>query len=406
MGANNYEAEDPAMKSRISKNLAVRSLWLFAAVIAMAIQTPSAHAQSYKVLYSFTKVSAAGQYPSSSLVRNPQGDLYGVALGGTFSSGIIFELSSTSDEKVLFNFNGSDGDGEVPDSMSFRDAAGDLFGTTFQGGAYSYGTVFKLDTQGRETVLYSFCPNIPCTDGTFPGGVTPSKNGALYGITYAGGNFSCAITGCGTVFRINRDGDLTLLHAFGGADGQAPNAGLVLDASNNAYGTTQYGGVYGRGVVFKVTSTGNETVEYSFEGGADGAYPNGGLVRDAKGNLYGTANQGGAYNRGTIFKITASGQFTVLYSFPGGVPGANPYADLNLDQQGNIFGVAGAGGGHNFGIIFKLDPSGNETVLHSFAEEADGVHPSGLIIDASGNLYGTTYQGGKHNYGSIFEVVP
>jgi uncharacterized repeat protein (TIGR03803 family) len=153
MGANNYEAEDPAMKSRISKNLAVRSLWLFAAVIAMAIQTPSAHAQSYKVLYSFTKVSAAGQYPSSSLVRNPQGDLYGVALGGTFSSGIIFELSSTSDEKVLFNFNGSDGDGEVPDSMSFRDAAGDLFGTTFQGGAYSYGTVFKLDTQGRETVL-------------------------------------------------------------------------------------------------------------------------------------------------------------------------------------------------------------------------------------------------------------
>jgi uncharacterized repeat protein (TIGR03803 family) len=158
--------------------------------------------------------------------------------------------------------------------------------------------------------------------------------------------------------------------------------------------------------VFKVTAGGRQSVEYSFDGGADGAYPNGGLVRDAEGNLYGTANQGGAYNYGTIFKITTLAQFTVLYSFPGGVSGANPYADLNLDQQGNIFGLADAGGARNFGIVFKLDTSGNEKVLHSFGEETDGVHPSGLIIDASGNLYGTTYQGGKHNYGSVFELVP
>jgi uncharacterized repeat protein (TIGR03803 family) len=210
------------------------------------------------------------------------------------------------------------------------------------------------------------------------------------------------------VFKINHDGDLTLLHAFGGAggDGQNPNAGLVLDASNNAYGTTQYGGTNGTGTVFKVTSDGDETVEYSFDGGASGAYPNGGLVRDAKGNLYGTTYQGGTYNFGTIFKITALGQFTVLYSFPGGVSGANPYADLTLDQQGNIFGVTATGGAHNFGIIFKLDASRNETVLHNFGEEGYGVHPSGLIIDESGNLYGTTYQGGKYNYGSVFEVAP
>jgi uncharacterized repeat protein (TIGR03803 family) len=158
--------------------------------------------------------------------------------------------------------------------------------------------------------------------------------------------------------------------------------------------------------VFKVTSAGNETVEYSFDSGASGAYPNGGLVRDAEGNLYGSAYQGGAYNYGTIFKITALGQFTVLYSFPGGASGANPYADLNLDQQGNIFGITYAGGAHDFGTIFKLDASGNETVLHNFGEEAYGIHPSALIIDASGNLYGTTYQGGKYNYGSVFEVAP
>jgi len=394
------------MKSRISKNLTIHSLWLLAALTALAIQPLSARARSYKVLYSFTKDSAAGQYPSSSLVRDPQGNLYGVALGGTFGRGIIFKVSSTGDELVLYNFNGSDGDGDVPDSMSFRDAAGNLFGTTFQGGAYSYGAVFKFDTQGHETVIYSFCSKTPCTKGTFPGGVIPRKNGTLYGTTYAGGNFSCDITGCGTVFKINRDGDLTLLHAFGGADGYYPNAGLVLDESGNIYGTTQWGGAYGRGAVFKVTPAGNETVVYSFDGGADGAYPNGGSIRDAEGNLYGTANQGGAYNYGTIFKITALGQFTVLYSFPGGVSGANPYADLNLDQQGNIFGVTDAGGAHNFGIVFKLDANGNETVLHSFGEEKDGVHPSGLTIDARGNLYGTTYQGGKNNYGSVFEVVP
>jgi len=394
------------MKSRISKSLAIYFLWLFAAVLALAIQALSAQAQSYNVLYSFTKDPATGQYPSSSLVRDPQGNLYGVALGGTFGQGIIFKVSSNGDEQVLYNFNGSDGDGDVPDSMSFRDAGGNLFGTTFQGGAYGYGTIFKLDTQNNETIIYNFCQKTPCTKGTFPGGVTPNKSGTLYGITYAGGNFSCNITGCGTVFKIGPKGLLTLLHAFGGADGDYPNAGLVLDAPGNVYGTTMYGGAYGHGAVFKVTSAGNETVEYSFDGGADGAYPNGGLVQDAAGNLYGTAYQGGADNDGTIFKITASGQFTVLYSFPGGVSGANPYAALNLDPQGNIFGVTEAGGAHNFGVVFKLQASGNETVLHSFGEEADGVHPSGLVIDASGNLYGTTYQGGKHNYGSVFEVVP
>ena len=394
------------MKSHVNKNLAVRSLWLFAAATVLAIQPLSAQAHSYKVLYSFANDTAAGDDPTSSLVRDPEGNLYGIALGGTFGRGIIFELGSTGDERVLYNFKGSDGDGDVPDSMSFRDSADNLFGTTFQGGAYSFGTVFKLDTQGRETVVYSFCSQTPCTEGAYPGGVIAGKEGSIYGITYAGGNYSCELTGCGTVFKINRDGGFTLLHAFGGTDGENPNPGLVLDTFNNAYGTTQYGGAYGSGVVFKVTSAGDESVEYSFDGGASGAYPNGGLVRDGEGNLYGTTYQGGAYNYGTIFKITALDQFTVLYSFPGGVSGANPYADLSLDQKGNIFGVTSTGGVHNFGTIFKLDASGNETVLHSFGEEAYGIHPSGLIIDASGDLYGTTYQGGKYNYGSVFEVVP
>jgi uncharacterized repeat protein (TIGR03803 family) len=400
------EAEDLPMKSCSYKNLSIRSLCLLAAAIALAIQPLAAQSRSYTVLYSFTHNALAGEYPSSSVVRDPKGNLYGIALGGVFGRGVVFELSNTGNERVLYNFGGSDGDGDVPDSMSFRDSAGNLFGTTFQGGAYSFGTVFKLDRQGRETLVYSFCAKTPCTNGAYPGGVMPGKNGSLYGITYAGGDFSCALTGCGTVFKINHDGDLALLHAFGGTDGQNPNAGLVLDAFNNAYGTTQYGGTYGRGTVFQVTSYGNETVVYSFDGGANGAYPNGGLARDATGDLYGTTYQGGAYSYGTIFTINTLGQFSVLYSFPGGASGANPYASLSLDLQGNIYGATYSGGSQNFGTIFKLDTSGNETVLHNFGKEGDGVHPSGLLIDASGNLYGTTYQGGRYNYGSVFELVP
>ena len=396
------------MKSRIYKNLAIRSVWLFAAAMALAIQPLSAQSGSYTVLYSFANNPLAGENPSSSLVRDPEGNLYGIALGGTFGRGVVFELNSTGHERVLYNFKGSDGDGDVPDSMSFRDSTGNLFGTTFQGGAYSFGTVFKLDRQGRETIVYSFCAETPCTKGAYPGGVIPGKNGSLYGITYAGGDFSCSITGCGTVFKINHDGALTLVHAFGGTngDGQNPNAGLILDAFNNVYGTTQYGGPYGRGTVFQLTPNGNETVVYSFDGGANGAYPNGGVARDAAGSFYGTTYQGGAYNYGTIFKIDTLGQFSVLYSFPGGASGGNPYASLNLDIQGNIYGTTYSGGSHNFGTIFKLDANGNETVVHNFGEEGYGIHPSGLLIDATGSLYGTTYQGGKYNYGSVFEVVP
>ena len=394
------------MKAGSYKKFALRSLCLFAAAMALSIQPLSAQARPFTVLYSFTNNATAGEHPSSPLLRDSKGNLYGIALGGTFGRGIIYKLSSTGHERVLYNFKGSDGDGDVPDSISFRDSAGNLFGTTFQGGAYSFGTVFELDTHGRETIIYSFCPKTPCTKGAYPGGVIPGRNGSLYGITYAGGNFSCDITGCGTVFKIGRKGFQTLVHAFRGPDGQRPNPGLVLDASGNVYGTTAYGGAYGRGTVFKVTETGQESVEYSFDGGANGAYPDGGLYRDAEGNLYGTTFQGGAYNYGAVFKITALGQFMVLYSFPGGGSGANPYADLNLDQQGNIFGTTYSGGSHNFGTIFKLDASGNETVLHNFGVEKDDIHPSGLIIDASGNLYGTTYRGGAHNYGSVFEVVP
>ena len=394
------------MKARIYKNLAIRSLWMVAAAMALAIQPLSAQARSYKVLYSFTNDLAAGEDPSSSLVRDPTGNLFGIALGGTFGRGIVFELSNTGQESVLYNFKGSDGDGDVPDSMSFRDSAGNLFGTTFQGGAYSFGTIFKLDTQGHETIVYNFCPKTPCTNGAYPGGVAPGKNGSLYGTTYAGGDYSCDLTGCGTVFKINHKGVQTFLHAFGGSDGQSPNAGLVLDESGNVYGTTQYGGASGRGAVFKVTAAGQESVEYSFTGARTVPIPMEDWSEMRKEIFMGRLTRAELTTAVRFSKLLrlASSQFCTISL--GACSGANPYADLNLDQQGNILGVTSTGGTHNFGTIFKLDASGDEKVLHNFGEEGDAVHPSSLIIDASGNLYGTTYQSGKYNFGSVFEIVP
>jgi uncharacterized repeat protein (TIGR03803 family) len=394
------------MKSGGSKDLAIRSLCLLAAAIALSTPSPSAQAQTFTVLHSFTGTANDGDYPQAAPILDLKGNLYGVALGGAFGGGMIFKVSSTGHETVLYSFKGYP-DGNVPDSISFRDSAGNLFGTTYQGGANSFGMVFRLDTQGSETIVYSFCPSKPCTMGAYPGGVI-RDNGNLYGITFAGGDFSCAMTGCGTVFGINRKGVQTVLHAFGGSgDGNMPNRGLVRDESGNLFGTTASGGAYGYGTVFELAATGQESVKYSFDGAANGSQPYGGLYRDAEGNLYGTTSQGGVYNYGTVFKVTTLGKHVVLHSFRGGVYGAYPYAGVITDAQGNVFGTTYQGGSDNYGTVFKIDvSSGNLTVLHSFSGEKDGAYPFGVTNDANGTLYGTTYQGGAYNYGTVFELVP
>jgi uncharacterized repeat protein (TIGR03803 family) len=167
-----------------------------------------------------------------------------------------------------------------------------------------------------------------------------------------------------------------------------------------------FGGAYGYGTVFKLAATGHESVKYSFNGAANGSEPYGGLYRDAEGNLYGTTSQGGVYNYGTVFKVTTLGKHVVLHSFRGGVYGAYPYAGVIKDEQGNIFGTTYQGGSYNYGTVFKIDVSGNVTVLHTFSGEKDGAYPFAVINDANGTLYGTTYQGGAYNYGTVFELVP
>jgi uncharacterized repeat protein (TIGR03803 family) len=205
-----------------------------------------------------------------------------------------------------------------------------------------------------------------------------------------------------------RAGVETVLHTFtGGADGADPWGGLLRDAQGNLYGTTLYGGVYNDGTVFKVTPSGTESVLYTFRS-TDGAYPVGALIQDAAGNLYGTTNAGGAHGYGTVFKLTLSGALSVLYSFTGGMDGNAPYSSLVRDAQGNLYGTTYYGGAANHGTVFEVSPSGVERVFHSFIQAGvDGGSPvAELVQDSNGALFGTTSYGGAYNYGTVYMVIP
>ncbi len=215
-----------------------------------------------------------------------------------------------------------------------RDAEGNLYGTAIRGGTSNYGVVFKVDSAGHQTVLHNFT---------------------------------------------------------GGSDGAPPTASLIRDSAGNLYGTAQYGGIAtgtsGFGTVYKLDSLGTETVLYTFKGSVDGGSPYAGVLRDAAGNLYGTTALGGASNYGVVFKLDTTGNETALYAFTGGRDGAYPEANLTRDPQGNIYGTAIKGGSAGYGVAFKLDADGRETVLHSFTGGEDGATPtSNLIRDTKGNL--------------------
>jgi uncharacterized repeat protein (TIGR03803 family) len=197
----------------------------------------------------------------------------------------------------------------------------------------------------------------------------------------------------------------TVLYAFkGSSDGANPTAGLIQDASGNLYGTTSQGGHSFSGTVFKLDPAARkEKVLYAFAGFPDGAYPSADLIRDRAGNLYGTTAIGGTSQYGTVFKLSKGGKETVLYNFKGAADGGNPYAGLVLDKVGNLYGTTQVGGAHQYGTVFKLDQTGKENVLHSFAYLKDGGYPSAdLLRDEAGDLFGTTTYGGIC-CGTVFE---
>lgn len=298
------------------------------------------------------------------------------------------------------------------------DAQGKLYGATSAGGSNYSGAVFKLAPGASgayvATVLYNFTGG---ADGGDPvGGMLVDAAGNIYGTAQLGGG-----NNVGTLFMLAPDGSggytQSVLHSFtGGADGSYPNPGLIADTSGTIYGTVSYGGS-GNGTVFALTHSGSGftmSILYTFAGGNDGRRPFGGLVRDAAGNLYGTTSAGGASNAGTVFRLAPSGSGyveSVLYTFTGGADGAYPNGSLAMDAAGNLYGSTVAGGVAGGGTVFKLAPKTGggyaQTVLHSFAGGTDGNNPyCSVYVDAGGSLYGTTISGGASYSGTVFRLVP
>lgn len=304
-------------------------------------------------------------------------------------------------------------------------------GTPDGGACFSgCGAVFKIDETGKESVLYAFTGGTDGIAPS--GNLVRDEAGNIYSTTSEGGDSSCVdlLLSCGVVFKVDMSGKETVLHTFTGSpDGDNPNGGLVGDRANNLYGVTSGGGRYGYGIVFGIDTDGNETVLYNFTGGSDGSDPGGPLLLDTAGNLYGTTAYGGNSSYctgsplysgcGVVFKLDTSGKETVLYNFTGNPDSMFPKGGLARDAAGNLYGTTyGAlNCPNNFpcGALFRLDSKGNETVLHTFiGGSSDGANPNGsLVIDSAGNLYGTAASGGDsscgymgYGCGVIFKLTP
>jgi uncharacterized repeat protein (TIGR03803 family) len=403
--------------------LFVFAVFIFVLLVALALVAQPANAQTETVLYNFCSASNCtdGADPGGGLIADLAGNLYGTTgTGGAAGGGVVFELTPAGDESVLYSFhNGFPDDGYSPGGPLTMDEQGNLYGTTEQGGAHSLhvargdGIAYKVSPDGTETILYNF--GAYSTDGIQPySGMVLDANGNLYGTTYIGGVYTA-----GTIFRLTPGGMETVLHNFANddTDGGWPRGTLIMDESGNLYGTTTSGGsVRGGGTVFELTAEGTYQTLHRFGGAGDGDSPLAGVTFDSQGNLYGTTyggGSGGALGEGTVFELTpgsnGSWQETILYSFTAQAGSCqNPFSNVVFDSNGNLYGTTFNGGtkGPGWGCAYELSPSGKLTILHAFGEGADGASPLGNVVFSQGNLYGTTSAGGGNLEGTAFKITP
>ncbi|MGO8793239.1 MAG: choice-of-anchor tandem repeat GloVer-containing protein [Candidatus Sulfotelmatobacter sp.] len=385
---------------------------LTAVSLFLASLPQPAVSQTYTVIHNFTGANDDGANPYAGPTLNSSGDLYGTTYtGGAFGAGSVYELSPSGSEwnySTLYSFFGeSDGDGPAFGALALYHGA--LFGTT-EGGGY-LGVAFKVgmtETAWHEAVMHSFGLG---TDGNEPiGGVVFDQAGNFYGTTLLGGAY-----GNGTVYEVTPSGVERVLYSFTGRQGAVnPAAAVALDADGNIYGTTSFGGAYGVGAIYELSPSGStysEKVLYSFEGRKDGQNPLGGLILDTAGNLYGGTFDGGIKGGGIVYELSHSGgswSFTPLYSFSGGYGG--PYNKLTFDAKGNLYGTTMGEGANGFGQVFRLTPDNGAwefTDLYDFSDGSDGGDPYGSVaVDSQGNIFGTTNIGGSANRGVMFEIKP
>ncbi len=344
---------------------------------------------------------------------------------------------------TLASFNGTDGKASTGTLIQATD--GNFYGTSVSGGAYGFGSVFKVTPGGTITTLYSFCALTNCVDGSGPtAGLVQASDGNLYGTTYYGGS-NCvfgilALSGCGTVFQITPSGQLTTLYNFcqisvGSScyDGSEPYSSLIQGSDGNLYGTTVFGGnnsnnsTGGYGTVFKITPQGSLTTLFSFCKNLnstgyclDGAIAYGGVLQASDGNFYGTLYNGGNgldHSGGVVYKLTPSGKYKVLHNFGSNrnwIDGAYPFDSLIQGTDGNLYGTTrngGYGGTLGAGTAFKITTSGTLTTLHRFRNDEGAAPYSALVQGTDGNFYGTLSSGGPYTSigtpaGTAFKLTP
>jgi uncharacterized repeat protein (TIGR03803 family) len=411
--------------NRLSR-ITIVSMAVFAAI---SLVGSSAWAGSTTVAYSF-QGDEDGEYPSTDLVIDQAGILYGTTVqGGDYGGGTVFQVAPSVGgwtHTVLYSFKGG-ADGGQPYGGVALDAQGNLYGTAVVGGTFSgshcvesgCGVAYKLTRSGStwtQTVIHTFTGG---HDGYGPGaGLTVDANGRLYGMTPTGGAY-----GLGVIYQLRHGSGgwgFRVIHTFtGGNDGGTGSAGRLLpDGAGNFFGVATVGGLHGAGVAFKlgrVGSTWRLKPLYAFKGDPDAGFPYGALITDGLGRLYGTTYYDGAYELGAVYELARSGgawHERVLYSFKGGTDGASPISNLNFDAAGNLYGTTSEGGGSGCGCgtIFKLTPSGGtwaESLAHTFTGSPDGAFPyNGMVADTAGNFYGATVHGGVDDEGSVYQFTP
>lgn len=350
-------------------------LTIFLLILAAGTASP---AQRLTTLASFDATTTGSNPYLESLVQGLDGNLYGTSQGGITQGGTVFKITPNGTLTIVYNFcsQPSCADGSLTLGGLLLATDGNFYGTTARGGANDKGTVYRVTPEGTLTTLYSFCAKTNCTDGSYPfAGLVQAADGNFYGTASDGGSGANCTSGrpCGTVFKITLGGTLTTLYGFcdqpSCADGSEPLAGLIQATDGSIYGTTYEGGAFGNGTIFRITRGGTLTTFHSFE--FDGANLYAGLLQSTDGSFYGTTYEGGGGrgSYGTVFKITSQG--SERYEYFRGSNGARPEAGLVQGTDGNLYGTTDAGGSGNHinggrGTVFKLTSAGTPLTLYSF----------------------------------------